>query len=217
MTSLLRPLQRGFLLLNRWCMAPLIGHGFGWLVGNPMTGHLMLLRTRGCKSGLVREAPLGYVIDDGAVYCVAGYGTSTPWYRNLLAEPWVEVVLPARRFRGRAEPVTDPVAWLVAYRSLIRSFGLVGRAIVGDVAAIGDDELLARHGSLPVVRIVPAPGEQPVAGGPFDPGGQGWILPQLASAVVLIVIALGFRSGTRRLRRASRSHSSASEPADPRS
>lgn len=184
MTRLLRPLQRGFLVLNRGFMAPLIRHGFGWLVGNPLTGHLMLLRTRGHRSGRIREAPLGYVIGDGAVYCVAGYGASTSWLRNLIADPSVEVVLPTRRFRGTAEPVTDPDEWLATYRALIASFGLIGRTIVGDVRTTDEAELLERHRSLPVVRIRPIEGEAAVAGGPFDPGGLGWLLPCGATVAV---------------------------------
>ena len=143
MTATLRPLQRGFLILNRGFMAPLIRAGFGWLLGNPLTGHYLVLVTRGRRTGLRREAPLGYVIRDGSVYVVAGYGRTTPWYRNLLDDPAVEVILPTRRFRGRAAPVEDPREWVAAYRDLIGSFGLLGRAVAGDVQALDDDALRA--------------------------------------------------------------------------
>ena len=183
MTRLLRPLQRGFLVLNRWFMAPLLRAGFGWLVGNPVTGHVMLLRTRGWKTGLRREAPLGYVIRDGAVYCVAGYGRPTPWYRNLLAEPGVEVILPTRRFRARAEPVADRDEWLRTYRALMASFGVVGRAVGGDIRRLDDASLAAEHGALPVIRITPEPRARPLVAGQFDPGGAGWVLPYVGAAL----------------------------------
>ena len=155
MSSLLEPVRRGFLVVNRWLVAPALRAGIAPLIGNPVTSYLMLLRTRGRKTGLPREVPLGYVIRDGAIDCVAGYGSETPWYRNLLAEPEVEVVLPGRTIRGRAEPVTDATTWLPAYRSLIASFGLVGRLVVDDPSRLDDAALLATHGSLPVVRIRP--------------------------------------------------------------
>ena len=199
MTRLLRPLQRGFLFLNGGFMAPLLRSGFGWLIGNQFTGHLMLLRTRGRRTGLLREAPLGYVIRDGSVYCVAGYGEPTPWFRNLLAEPGVEVVLPTRRFHGRAEPVSDPVEWVAAYRALIASFGLIGGAIVGDVRGLDDEALLARDHALPVVRITPTDGSGPLVAGAFDPGGKGWLLPCGAS-LILVVLAWA-RFGPLRRRR----------------
>lgn len=193
MTRLLRPLQRGFLLLNRWFMAPALRSGLGRLVGNPFTGHLMLLRTRGRRSGLLREAPLGYVIRDGAVYCVAGYGTATPWYHNLLAEPAVEVVLPDRRFRGRAEPVTDPTEWLAAYRELIASFGVIGRAVAGDVSHLSDETLLAEHRCLPVIRITPVDPPEPLVAGRWDPGGDGWLLTNGAAIAATAALGLAWR------------------------
>jgi deazaflavin-dependent oxidoreductase (nitroreductase family) len=201
MARLLRPLQRGFLVLNRGFMAPLIRAGLGWLVGNPLTGHLMLLRTRGRRSGLLREAPLGYVVRDGHVYCVAGYGETTPWFRNLVADPAVEIVLPTRRFRGRAAPVTDPGEWVAAYRALIESFGPLGRSIVGDVRRLDDETLLARHRALPVIRITPAEGVAPLTAGFFDPGGGGWKFAWGASlSIGILAWALFSGPGRRRAR-----------------
>jgi deazaflavin-dependent oxidoreductase (nitroreductase family) len=201
MTRLLRPLQRAFLVLNGGFMAPLIRSGFGWTMGSPLGGWYLLLRTRGRRSGLLREAPLGYVIRDGAAYCVAGYGAATPWYLNLVADPSVEVILPVGRFHGRAEPVTDPAEWLGAYRALIASFGFLGRTIVGDAMDLDDAALLARHGVLPMIRITPGPGERALVSGAFDPGGRGWLIPYGAQvAVVLLKIVWLVRSRRRRRR-----------------
>jgi hypothetical protein len=140
-------------------------------------------------------------VTGGAVYCVAGYGEGTPWFRNLIADPAVEVILPTRRFSGRAEPVTDPVEWLATYRGLIASFGFVGRAVVGDVCRLDDATLLERHRGLPVVRIRPIEGDHPLVAGPFDPGGAGWLIPYGATAVLGV---LGWRrfAGACRGRRA---------------
>jgi deazaflavin-dependent oxidoreductase (nitroreductase family) len=182
-------------------MAPLLRAHLGWLIGNPVTGHVMLLRTRGRRSGVRREAPIGYVIRDGCVYCVAGYGERTPWFLNLVADPAVEVILPTRRFLGIATPVTGAVEWLGAYRALIGSFGALGRAVVGDIRRLDDATLLAGHGALPVVRIEPGEGALPEAApplvaGPFDPGGRGWVVPFGITAVALaLAVRARFRGG----------------------
>ena len=147
LTRLLRPVQRGFLFVNRWIAGPMLRSPLGRFVGNPFTAYLLLLRTRGRRTGLVREAPLGYVLLDGFVYCVAGYGVATPWYRNLVDNPTVEVVLPGRTIRGVAEPVTDDAEWLRGYRTLIAGFGLVGRLVDGDPRRMDDATLL---------RVLPA-------------------------------------------------------------
>ena len=191
MSWLLEPLRRGFLFTNRWLVVPSLRLGLGPLLGNPVTSYLMLLRTRGRRTGRRREVPLGYVIRDGVVYCVAGYGAQTPWYRNLLADPEVEVVLPGRTIRGRAEPVVDAETWLGAYRALIASFGLVGRLVVSDPSQLDDATMLATHGGLPVIGIRPIDPPGPVRPGRFDPGGTGWIATNLAAlAVTIALVAL---------------------------
>lgn len=74
MTAMLAPLRKGFLIVNRWAAAPLIRAGGGPLLTSPVAGSILLLRTTGRKTGLVREAPLGYTVIDGRVVVLAGYG-----------------------------------------------------------------------------------------------------------------------------------------------
>jgi deazaflavin-dependent oxidoreductase (nitroreductase family) len=171
-------LHRGFLAVNRYFAVPALRAGLGALFSTPIGGYLMLLRTKGRSSGQLREAPLGYVITDGAVYCVAGFGRKTHWFRNIEADPHVEVVLPGRAFAGIAEEVTDPVEYLARMRGLLTALGLVGRETVGcDPRTVSDDELRERTRGLPLVRIR-ATG---IAAGPSDPGGLAWIPVQVAA------------------------------------
>jgi deazaflavin-dependent oxidoreductase (nitroreductase family) len=163
---------------------PALDRGLGALLSNPLTGYLMVLRTRGRRSGLMRAAPLGYVVLDGAIYCCAGFGETTAWYRNVLADPRVEVVLPGRTLRGKAVPVSAPDEWIRAYRALIASLGVVGRLTVGDVRGLDDAELQAAHGGVPLVRISPSA----FVPGPLDPGGRFWLVPWGAAAVLAIVL-----------------------------
>src|SRR5512134_3013941 len=134
------PLHRAFVPINRF-VAPLLDAGLGAWISNPVTGYLMVLRTRGRRTGLVRAAPLGYVIVDGSIYCCAGFGPRTTWYLNLLADPEVEVVLPGRTLTARATPVTDPEEWVRVYRPLMRSLGLISRLALGDVDRLDDETL----------------------------------------------------------------------------
>ncbi|HEY5629966.1 MAG TPA: nitroreductase/quinone reductase family protein [Candidatus Limnocylindrales bacterium] len=183
-------LHRAFLIVNRRFAAPMLRAGLGSLLSTPVTGSMMLLRTRGRRSGAVREAPLGYVIWHGAIYCVAGFGGTTHWFRNLLADPHVECVLPAVAVSGVAEAVTDPAEWAAAYEALIRSMGVIGRLTVGDVRELAPEALDQQRQAFPLVRIRP----DGIAPGAFDPGGLGW-LPAIAMEAWLTVGAarLGFR------------------------
>jgi deazaflavin-dependent oxidoreductase (nitroreductase family) len=141
MTAMLTPLRKAFFVLNHWVAAPLIRAGGGPLLTTPVTGSILMLRTTGRKSGLVREAPLGYAVIDGRVVVVAGYGRSAHWFRNALANPEVEVLLPGALLAGRADEITEPDERRAVFRTLIESMGVVGRLTLGDVRGKSDAEV----------------------------------------------------------------------------
>jgi deazaflavin-dependent oxidoreductase (nitroreductase family) len=168
--------DRAFRVANRWYVTPAIKAGLAPLHANPVTGSWMLLRTRGRRTGRIREVPLGYALVDGAVYCAVGYGTRSAWYRNILADPRVEAVLPSVAIAGLAEEVTDPVERRRAWRALIRALGVLGRSLVCSADA-PDDVLDRSTAGLPLVRITPTG----IASGPADPGGWLWLTLTVAS------------------------------------
>lgn len=78
--------------------------GLGRLIGRVV----LLLTTTGRKTGKRRVTPLQYEQVDGMIYVAAARGAKTDWYRNLLANPQVELRLGARCLTGTAEPITQP-------------------------------------------------------------------------------------------------------------
>jgi deazaflavin-dependent oxidoreductase (nitroreductase family) len=194
MTRLLEPMHGAFLRVNRWAALPMLRAGLGPLFSTPITGSLMILRTTGRKSGARREIPLGYAILDGNVYCIAGFGRETQWFRNILADPSVEVVLPRGAIYGTAREVTDDAEWLGAFRVLMVNLGIVGRATTGDVRGMPDDRLREMGAGLPLVRIRPTG----IGSGPADPGGLMWVPMQAGAALVTLWL------GAKAIRLASR-------------
>ncbi len=79
--------------------------GLGSLVGR----FVLLLETTGRKSGLPRVTPLQYDEVDGIIYVASARGVKADWYRNLAANPNVEVTVGSRRFRGYVDLITDPI------------------------------------------------------------------------------------------------------------
>ena len=86
-------------------MKALYGIGLGPLIGRVV----LLLTTTGRKTGLPRVTPLQYEEIDGAFYLGSSRGQKADWFRNILANPHVEVRVKSRRFRGVAETITDPL------------------------------------------------------------------------------------------------------------
>ena len=76
------------------------------IVGGRLAGlDLLLLTTRGRKSGLLRTSPLPY-LEDGGDWVIVGSNNGLPrdpaWCFNLQAEPEAEIQVMAERFSARA-------------------------------------------------------------------------------------------------------------------
>jgi deazaflavin-dependent oxidoreductase (nitroreductase family) len=72
-------------------------------------GVLLLLTTKGAKTGQTRVNPVAYLRDDGHLYVFAskaGAPTNPDWYHNLVANPDVTVELGDETFPATAAVVT---------------------------------------------------------------------------------------------------------------
>lgn len=111
---------------------------------------VMLLTTTGAKTGQPRTLPLLYLTDgDRLVLIASNYGkTSHPaWYRNLVANPKVEVLAGKRSGTYTAVEVTDP-----AERERVWDLAL------DMYAGYGDYEGRAGDRTIPLVLLTRASG-----------------------------------------------------------
>jgi len=71
---------------------------------------LVILTTKGAKSGAVRESPVVYSRDGDKYVIVASKGgapTNPSWYHNLKAHPEVSVEIGGEKFKTRAREAGD--------------------------------------------------------------------------------------------------------------
>ncbi|MDQ3502002.1 MAG: nitroreductase family deazaflavin-dependent oxidoreductase [Actinomycetota bacterium] len=76
-----------------------------------MSNDMLLLSTRGRRTGKRHEVPLLYLRDEGRLVVIASYGgrTQNPdWYENLRADPLVVVQADGQRFDARATVLAGP-------------------------------------------------------------------------------------------------------------
>ena len=192
MATIVPAVGRSLRVLNRWFMVPAIRFGLGAWLGTPVGGYILLLRVRGRKSGLMRETPLSYLVAEGAAWVMAGFGTRTQWFRNLQASPEVEVWLPGRVLRCRAEEEVDPEVRARIMPALTRAAGVPGALIGCNPWSAPDERILELLSWIPLVRLAPVDG--PIAAGPDDPGGHAWIWRQgLVLWLTLWLLGVGRR------------------------
>jgi deazaflavin-dependent oxidoreductase (nitroreductase family) len=170
------PAARAFQQLNRWFMTPALGAGLGSWLSTPLGGWMVLLRVRGRKSGLVRETPLNYLVAEGSVWVLAGFGPRAEWYRNLVADPSVEAWLPGRRIAGVATEVRTPDVRRRIIPAIVRATLGPSMAARLDPWRATDDQLLQQLAWVPLIRIDADEGW--LDAGHDDPGGRAWIWRQ---------------------------------------
>jgi deazaflavin-dependent oxidoreductase (nitroreductase family) len=179
--------RRFFRVFNRLFMIPMFRLGMGPFFGNPLTGYVMVMRTVGRKTGKVRLVPVNYAIHNGSVYCLVGFGRTSPWYLNILAGPDIELILPGGAIAGHAEEANDPAERSAVIRKVLKAAGFATLFEGLNPYRASDEALAAKTAEQPLLRIRP----NGLANGACDPGGWAWIWTVVATvALIALVVAV---------------------------
>jgi len=177
-------MRRVFRLLNKFFMVPLFRLGMGPFIGNPITGYIMVIKNVGRKTGKIRYTPVNYAIRDGYVYCMAGFGKVTHWYKNLKANPSAELILPSGPIAVFMDEVSDQDEVVAISQQLLINTGLAAM-LEGLVPfkRVPEDRIintLVKRG-VPLLRFRPTG----VGSGASDPSGWLWITMTALTLLVL--------------------------------
>jgi deazaflavin-dependent oxidoreductase (nitroreductase family) len=182
-------LRRFFRFLNKFFMVPMFRLGFGPFFGNPFTGYIMVLKVIGRKTGKLRFAPVNYAILNGSVYCLAGWGRISDWYRNLQTAPDISVILPGGAIAGHVEEVEETGERAAVIRQILKNGGFAGFFGGFNPYRVSEAVLREKTAGLPLLRIRP----DGVGNGASDPGGWAWVWTPLSIFLLVWVIRLALR------------------------
>ena len=117
-------LRHYFKYLNNF-MVCMWRFGLGWMINiwPDVFGRIMIITHTGRKSGRRYQTPVNYMIIDDDIYCTAGFGKGADWFRNMIADPQVEVWLPDGWWLGVAEDISDCEARLPIMRDVLIASG----------------------------------------------------------------------------------------------
>jgi deazaflavin-dependent oxidoreductase (nitroreductase family) len=177
--------NRFMLLMWRLGMGPLLN------MGPAMAGGYMIITHAGRKSGMKRRTPVNYVVVDDEVYCTAGFGSVSDWYRNILANPQVEVWLPDGWYAGIAEEVTHPEARLPLLRDVLIAGGFASYAAGVDPKQMADEEFDAATKEYRLIHIRRVAART----GADGPGDLVWVWPLLVMALLPLLLLKGTGGG----------------------
>lgn len=175
-----------FKYLNRYFMVPLFRLGLGGVMTNPLSGYIMVMKTIGRKSGKIRYAPVNYAIWNGKIYCLSGGRTQSDWYKNLLAHPGIEVIMPGRGVFVQVHAPYTGESRLCIIRQILKNAGFAGFFEGYNPWKISDKELALKAADLPLIELTPTG----IGAGACDPHGWAWI--GWLAVLVLIILVIVF-------------------------
>lgn len=176
-------MRKIFRVVNKYFMVPVFRLGLGYFLVNPLSGYIMVLKVIGRKSGKIRFAPVNYAIHEGAVYCLSGGRKTSDWYKNLLAHPKIEVILPGGAIFGNVTEESDTETRRVVIRQVLKNAGFAGFFEGYNPWTISDEDLLPKIADIPLLKITTIG----IGNGATDPSGWLWVT---LLVVLLAVIAV---------------------------
>ena len=148
-------LRRVFHAMNRF-MVWMWKMGWGKAINfwPAVVGRIMVIKHRGRKSGTEYLTPVNYAIVDGEIYCTAGFGSISDWYRNLLVNPEIELWLPEGKRQARAEDISDSPKRMFLLRQVIIASGFAGLLFGLNPKKVNDEQLDAMSKEYRLVHFV---------------------------------------------------------------
>ena len=161
--------------------------------------HLMVLTTRGRKSGQVRHVSVEYRRHGSRIYLISVWGERPDWYQNLLTDPLATVQLGGKVYSALADPVDDPAEAarvLHLFRRIAprRYDAVLGRLIEEEVNPRTLPDLSHQF---TIMRLTIIPDEPTL---PILPVNLAWVWPLalLVAVGAVVLINLSQRSESER-------------------
>ncbi len=104
-------------------------------------GRILVIRHIGRKSGKEYLTPVNYAPFGNEIYCVAGFGSGTDWYRNIMSRTDVELWLPQGWRRAHACDVSDSPDRARLLREIVKASGFAGPLLGVDSRKLSDEQL----------------------------------------------------------------------------
>ncbi len=154
-------LRRVFHAMNPF-MVFMLRIGLGWTMNimPSVSGRIMVIKHCGRKSGKEYLTPVNYAIVDGEVYCTAGFGATSDWYKNIMANPEVLLWLPEGKRKAHAEDVFDSPRRAFLMRQVIIGSGFAGPLFGVNPKKLNDEQLDAVTKEYRLIHFITEPIEK---------------------------------------------------------
>ena len=153
--------------------------------------HIMILGTRGRKSGLTRYTPVEYRRHGSKIYLYSAWGERPQWFQNMKDCPEVLVQQGRHTFAARATIVTNSGEALRVLHLFRRIAPFVYDPLIARLSArerIDERTLPDVSQAITIIRIDPIPGTLDLH--PL-PASLAWVWPALLATGVVMMLIIG--------------------------
>lgn len=138
-------------------------------------GQYIVITHYGRKSGKKYFTPVNYCKIDGEIYCSAGFGVQSDWYRNIVHNPSIEIWTKDGWWIAEAEEISDHPERISIMRNVLIGSGFAAYLFGLNPSKMDDevlDEMTRDYCLLKLKRVSPQTGND-------GPGEFSWIWPVL--------------------------------------
>ncbi len=183
--QLVTVLRRLFRAFNRFMLLLWRLDMVWWFTLAPqISGQILVLNHIGRKTGLPRRTPVNFARIDDEVYITAGFGSVSHWYRNIQAQPQIEVWLPDGRWQAIAEDITERPDMLPIMRQVLIGSGFAARVAGINPYTLSDAQLAE---AVRGYRLLHLRRTEALAG-PGESGDLRWVWQVLTFGLVAIIL-----------------------------
>lgn len=130
-----RSMNRGMVLMWR------LGLGRWADTWPTVAGRVLVVEHRGRRTGTRYLAPLNFTPEGRSRYCLAAFGSSADWYRNVLSTKRAVLWLPDGRWTAIVDDVTGDPGSRDRIRQVLIDSGFAARAFGLDPRGMTDTEI----------------------------------------------------------------------------
>lgn len=182
-------------VLRLFLRAPLTAYRLG--LGDSMNSlRLMVLTTRGRKSGQPRHTPIEYRRHGRKIYLISGWKGRPDWYQNLMTDPLATVQLGHKIYSALADPVTDPAEALRAINLFRQNaparYDAVFERLIEE--PVNGRRLPELSQQFTILRLNILPDDPTL---PPVPEDWKWLWPLILLGMVGVVVLIGFSNSGR--------------------
>ncbi len=148
-------------------------------------GKYIVITHFGRNTGKKYQTPVNYCEIDGDIYCSAGFGVESDWYKNLQHNPNIEIWTKDGWWHTRAEDISNHPHRITIMRNVLVASGFAAYLFGFNLSRMDDEVLDDATKDYCLLRLDRVSAQT----GPDGPGEYSWVWQVISFVLFFLLIA----------------------------